>query len=110
MLSRVIDQETPHRRGGDGEKLGAVLPHDSALAGEPKVGFVHKSSGPQRVIHTFPGEIAAGLPSELLIDQRNELFTRSRVAGTPSPQQTGEIRGRGAAHVPPPDSPARRGG
>jgi hypothetical protein len=61
MLSGVIDQETPHHRGSDREKLGAILPDDPALAGEPKIRLVYEGGWPERVIRTLTGEVPAGL-------------------------------------------------
>ncbi len=71
-FSRVINQNSPHRLGGDAEKMGAVLPVDFALVNQFQIGFVNQRGRPQSVFAAFAAQIPRGLPVQFRVDERQQ--------------------------------------
>ena len=76
--SSVIHQDLPHGPGGDRQKVGPVGCRHAA-AGELEIGLVHQGRGLERQVGLLPGHLGDGELSQLLIDQRQQLFGRLRI-------------------------------
>ena len=68
----VIDQNTPHRLGGDRKKLAAIFPIDGVLAGEPQIRFVNEGGRRERFGVLVTQQIA-GDAAQFVIDDRQQL-------------------------------------
>ena len=51
------------------EEMGAVLPRNPFLTGEPKIGFVYESGGLERMVAPLVAHEATGQATQLLVDQ-----------------------------------------
>jgi hypothetical protein len=87
----VVEEDAPHRGGGDGEEVGPAPPFDLPLVGQAQEGLVDQGRGLQRVIPPLAGEVAAGDASQLTVDEGQQLFACSAVAGAPPLQQRGDL-------------------
>jgi hypothetical protein len=81
FVASVFDEDAAHGFGGGGEKVAAVLP---ALwlfnVNQPQIGFVNERSGLQCVPGVFIGHARTGEPSQLVIDDWQQLGRGFRVA------------------------------
>src|SRR5262249_28798499 len=73
--------------GGGGEEVAAAVPVPGRLrVHEPEVGLVHQGGGLERLAGLLPGQAMGRQLAQLLIDQRQELLRRVRVALLDGPQ------------------------
>ncbi len=86
----VVHQNLAHRRRGDAEEVGAILPGDAALIDHLQVGFVHE----RRAVHGAPGppsaELAARNPAQVVVDERHEPVEGARFSLTMCQQRFGD--------------------
>jgi hypothetical protein len=90
----MIDEDTPHDRGGKGEEVAAVLDLDFGLAEEADIEFMDERGGLECVVLAFPHESAAGKDAKLVIELFDEEIAGVGVARVPATEQfDGFVRG-----------------
>ena len=90
--ARVIHQDPPHQSRRHREKVRAVLPLDSVDIDQPEIRLVDERRRLQRVTHVLVPHVVPGEASELLIDQRRQLFQRRRIPISPLEEKLGHVR------------------
>jgi hypothetical protein len=83
----MIDQDPSHHLCRDAEKVCAILPGNPLLTDQPEIHLVNQGGRLQRVVPTLVAKIATRSPSELSIDERQEVVTRLEVTPTPGPNK-----------------------
>ena len=81
----MIDEDAPHRAGGDGEEVTTVLPGHVGL-GEAQEGFVDERGRLQRVRRPLAAHVAARQAVQLRVDERRQLGEGVVVAAAPALQ------------------------
>ena len=76
----MIDENLAHRLAGSPVKVPAALPIDRTAAHQLEVGLVHQSRGLQRVAGAFLLHSRLGDPSQLVVDQRQQLGLAAHLA------------------------------
>ena len=79
--ARVVDDDLPHRLGGDGEEVAAVRPVGPGAVDQLQVGLVHEHRGIERLPGPGAGELTPGGGVELGVDEAEDDV--DRVAGRP---------------------------
>ena len=75
-MSGTVDQDTPHRLGGRGEEMSAILPGGLGVTAQPEAGFVHERRGLQRLAGRFVRHFVRGESAQFFVNER-EQFVRS---------------------------------
>lgn len=86
-IARVIDEDAPHHHCRESDELRAVPPVHALLVDEPEVRLVHQCSWLKRVVGALPVHVAGSKASQLIIDERQHLLTRSLAASAYVEQQ-----------------------
>ena len=77
----ILDQDAPHRLGSRGEEVAATVPtHLRIVADQTQVGFVDQGGSVERLSGFFVRELVSGQSAQLVVDQRQELLGRLRIA------------------------------
>jgi len=87
----MIDQDPSHHLRRHAKEMRAVLPGNSLLTDQPEVRLVDQCCRLQRVVPTLVAKVAGRPPSQLSIDERQQIVPRLEV--TPAPGSN-EIAGR----------------
>ena len=92
FVTRVLDEHPPHGFGGGGEEVSAAVPAFGALLiDKPHVSLVHQGGGLQRVVGRLVRHPGGGEFAQLVVDQRQQLLGRRRVALFDRFQHAGHI-------------------
>src|SRR5690606_12730198 len=78
----VVGEYAAHQAGGDGEKMGTVLPGDVRVD-EPCESLVDQRGRLQRMAAALGAERPRRDPTQILVDHRREPLEGRLVAGTP---------------------------
>ena len=89
----MIDQDPPHRLGGDGEKAIAIGGGQLALPQKPKVNLVNEGGGRERVIGRLPPELSPRHVTKLVVHERHESLERVAIACAPPRKTLGDLAG-----------------
>ena len=84
MTARVVDENLPHKLGGNGKKMGAILPIRQVLLRHAHVCFVNQGGALQGMVGTFALKVAAGNAVEFAVDERHQRIERGLVSVTPA--------------------------
>ena len=84
MTSGMVDQNLPHKLGGNREEMGAVLPFRQVLLSQTHVSLVNQCGALQGVVGTFPLKIASGDPVEFAVDERHQCIERGFIPAPPA--------------------------
>ena len=87
VTTGVIDEDASHRLRRDAEEVCPILPVHLTLIDQSQVDLMHQGRRLQRVVHAFAAKLAGGYAAELIVDERQQLLERGRVASTPVSQQ-----------------------
>ena len=80
-MPSAFDQDPPHGLGSGGKEVPAAVPMLHAVdVNEPKVGLMNQRGGFERLAGLLLGQLLRGQLAELVVDQRQELLGRLRVA------------------------------
>ena len=71
MAAGMIDQDTAHQLGGDGEKVCAILPMNALAIDKPQVRFIDHRRRLQRVAGMLSAHVVVSQASQLVINQRH---------------------------------------
>src|SRR5262245_10331542 len=69
----VLDKDVTHANGGNPEEVRTVLPIDLFGVQQPQVGFMHQGRRLQRVTWPLLSEIMVSQPSQLGVNQWQQL-------------------------------------
>jgi hypothetical protein len=86
-FTRMVDQDSPHDLRRDAKELGAVEPRHALLSLQADVSLVHECRRLQCVIPALVAQICGCALAQLLVDERNQIFTRLQVAAAPGLEQ-----------------------
>lgn len=87
----MVDEDSAHQRGGDGKKVAAVTKTGAELLGHPEIGLVHERRRLERLRVPLTGELPAGDPLELFVEELDQAFGEAGVAGAPRAQERGDF-------------------
>ena len=73
---RRVHQDVAHRLRRGGEEVGTVAPVGALLTSQLEVGLMHQSGGLQGVIAALPTHVALRHPTQVRIDERQQLLGR----------------------------------
>jgi hypothetical protein len=76
----AIDEDLSHGGGGGGEEVAPAAPAWIAVLDELDVGLVHERGGLKRLARRGAGQAGAGQAVQLLVEHRQHLGGRGRVA------------------------------
>ena len=94
MLSAcMVNENATHGLRGNAEELRAIAPLDTTLIDETQIRFVHECGGLKRVFAGLSAHGARGLPVQLRINRRQELFAGGCVATAPREEEPGDVGG-----------------
>ena len=92
LLASVVDQNAAHGFGRGREEMAAVAPHRRVvLIHQPQISLVHERRRLQRVPGRLASQLVRRLPSQLLVDQRQELLRRLRIAVLDATKDLGNV-------------------
>ena len=77
----ALDQDLPHRVGGNGAEVGAVLPAIRTILHQPQVRLVDEAGRLKRLAGTLAAEVAGREPPQLLINDRQQRVERLPLVG-----------------------------
>ena len=89
----MIDQDPPHRLGGDGEKAVAIGGGELALPQEPKVDLMNEGGGRERVIGRLSPELSPRDVTKLVVHEGHESLERVAIACAPPRKTLGDLAG-----------------
>ena len=78
-----IDQNAPHDAGGDGEKVGAILPVHEPGVYEPDIGIVDQRRSVETPLCVVPADILPRHASQVIVNKRGQSVEGARVASAP---------------------------
>jgi hypothetical protein len=84
--SCVVDEDSPHEPGGEGEEMDAVLPGHSALVDETEERFVNERRRLQRVVAALVTQVQGSATAKLLVQHRHQLVAGFLIAIAPGPK------------------------
>lgn len=88
---RVVDQDAPHRLGGDREEMRPILPVAIRLRDQAKVGFVHKRRRLQRMARTLLVHEMGRPAAEFTVNHRHQPRHGVRASGPEFQQKMGDV-------------------
>ena len=99
LAAGILDQDSAHGLGGGGEEVAAIGPDAVAVArvaivaglDEPQVGLVDERGRVEGLAGLFVGELLRRELSELVVDQRQQLAGRERLAAIDRLQNPGDL-------------------
>lgn len=94
----MIDQDLSHQVRGQGDEVAAVADLQSTLIQQPQVRLMDECGGLQRVVGTFPPQMATRDATQLLVHEGQKTMQRVIVSGTPQPKELAGRGGRGCGH------------
>jgi hypothetical protein len=77
MTTGMIDEDPAHDLRGDTKEVRPIQPVDLPLVDEPQIRLVYECSRLQGVPDTLPSKLARGNPTELRVDQGQQLLLGS---------------------------------
>ena len=81
LVSGALDENPPHGLGRGGEEVAPAIPVlRLAAAEEPQVRLVDQGGGLERLAGPFATQLGRRDPAQLVVDQRQELLRRQRIA------------------------------
>ena len=89
----MIHEDAAHELRRDAEELRAMLPRRSPLIHQPEIEFMNERRRRERVIGTFPPELARRDPPQLAINYGEQAIERARIPFRPTQQQPSDVRG-----------------
>ena len=89
----VVDEDAAHGGRRCREEVTAVIEDEACvgLAHQPQVGFVNQTGGVERLARFFLGHLPSSEPAQFVVDQRQKLLNRPRVAGGDLRQDVGDV-------------------
>src|SRR5215471_776582 len=93
LFSSIVNEDLPHKAGGDSEEMRAVLPFDSGASGKAHKGFVDKGGGLERMAWTLIPHRSSGDAAQFAVDCRHEFSGGVLVAPAELPQEACNISG-----------------
>ena len=90
---RVIDQDPPHRLGGDGEEAIAIGGGKLALPQKAKIDLMNEGGGRERVIGRLSPELSPRDVTKLVVHEGHELLERIAIACAPPRKTLGDLAG-----------------
>lgn len=88
----MIDEDPAHQLRRNAEELRTVLPGRASLIDQAHVQLVYERRRRERVIGTFPPELARRDPPQLAIDDGEQAIERARISFRPSQQEPCNVR------------------
>jgi hypothetical protein len=97
LAAGVVDKDAPHDGGGRREEVAAVIERAAGvgIVHQPQISLVDQPSGIERLSRLFAGQLLRGKPAQVVIDKRQQLFGRLRVAGLDLRQDEGDFGHKG---------------
>ena len=89
--ARQVDEHTPHRAGGDGEKVVSIVPIDLPRVVQPEERFVDEGRRLKRVAGALAAHVLRRAGSELVVQHGRHARVRGFVACVPCPQELGHL-------------------
>ena len=83
MAARMIYQNAPHHRGGNGEKMGAILPLHSFIIHQPHMGFIHQGRGLEAMSRTLALHVPASQAMELVVNDGRQTVEGALISVAP---------------------------
>ena len=77
------------------KKCARFLPVDLALVDEPQIDLVHQGRRLERVADALASKLTGRDPTQLRVDERQQLIERALVAATPVAEERRDVAGRG---------------
>ena len=90
-LPGMVDQDTAHQAGGEGDEVHGATPLHPSLVDETQVGFVNQGGRLQRVLRAFPLQVTRRHAPKLVVDEGHQRCQRLFVAVAPLNEQTGHV-------------------
>ena len=87
----VVDQDAAHGLRGDREEVAAVLPREVLLPFQAQIGLVNQCGGLQAVGGSFATSVGSRNLAQRGVDGGKEPLVRSRLAGAPRSEETGNL-------------------
>src|SRR5262249_58655145 len=88
----ALDQNAAHRLRGRGEEMTPAIPVLWLIAADqPKVRLVNQGRGLERLARPLGGQPGRGQLTQLVVDEREQLFGRTRVASLDGGQDVGDV-------------------
>ena len=87
----MLDEDLPHRPGGHGEEVLAVLPVDVMVTDELQVGLVHEFRRAEGDVLALPAELSVGKPPKLVVDRRQKLIQGRLLPVAQAHEQGGDV-------------------
>ena len=72
FVTRLLDEDPPHRLGRRAKEMSAVLPPLLARPSEPKPGLVNQGGGLERLAGVFMRQLARRKLAQLRVHQREQ--------------------------------------
>ena len=98
LAAGVLDEDPPHGLGGGGEEVAATVPWSGWLAADQaEIGLVDQGGRLERLAGPLLGQPPGGKLAQLVVDHREELPGRLRVAVLDGREDVGDVvhrRGR----------------
>jgi hypothetical protein len=88
---RVIDQDPPHRLGGDGEEAISIGGGQLALPQEPKVNLMNEGGGREGVVGRLSPELSPRHVTKLVVHERHKLLESVAIPCAPPRKTFGDL-------------------
>ena len=93
MAPSVIDEDPAHDLRCHAEKVCPIPPIHVPLVNEPQIHLVNQGRGLERVAGSLTPKMPRRHPTQLRVDQRQQLIERTLVASAPVTEQRRDIAG-----------------
>ena len=93
LAAGAVDQDPPHGLGRGGEEVAAAVPVPGSLSAsdQPEVRLVDQGRGLERLAGLLLRQLLGGQLAQLVVDQRQELLGRLRVALLDGREDAGDV-------------------
>ena len=91
LAAGVLDEDAAHGLGRGGEEVAAAVPARVVRPDEPEVGLVDQGRGLERLARLLLRQPLGGELAQLVVDQRQELLGRLRVALLDGREDAGDV-------------------
>ncbi len=97
--ARVVDDDLPHRLGGDGEEVAAIRPVGAGAVDQLEIRLVHEHRRVDRLPGPGAGELTPGRGAELGVDEAEDDVDRVAVAVADRGEEPGDLAARVAVWI-----------